>query len=267
MNMSAQEMAAAAAAMVRQSGAPLSAENMNRAMSAVMAGQTSMEGENAPVMERAIARSMQPRNAPARTGAARGGEGNLEATTQDNAQTDPTYEEAMNAGTEAPISQRFDTSTAQPQPTRGARVAAGEPTARRAGTINAATRIDENNPEAGMYGGTQPRQADETGVDQTGLALSMLSPMVNAGGAAAIAQSPVARALMARLLGGPADAGYVASQGVNAGRNMTMAQNIATSDRNLRAMQEANRLRRQGVNARPNMQRIQRLPKEEGAMY
>lgn len=265
MNMSPQEMAAAAAAMVRQSGAPLSAENMNRAMSAVMSGQASMEGGNSPVMERAMQRTMQPR----RTGAVRGGEGSLEATTQDNMQTDPTYEEAMNAGAATPgnvpgITIQLDTPDTRPG-TRGATVARGEPTARRAGTINAATRIDEANPEAGMFEGEQPRQADETGVDQTGLGMALLAPAASVGGAAAMATSPVARALMARLLGRGAieNSGYVASQAVNAPRNMTMAQNIATSDRNLRAMQQANRLRGQGVNARPNMQRIQRLPNAE----
>jgi hypothetical protein len=264
MNMSPQEMAAAAAAMVRQSGAPLSAENMNRAMSAVMSGQTSMEGGNSPVMERAMQRTMQPR----RTGAVRGGEGSLEATTQDNMQTDPTYAEDAAAGGDwrngPPAALITGEQTQQPQ-TRGANVAAGVPTARRAGTINTATRINEENPEAGMYEGAQPRQADETGVDQTGLGMALLAPLASAGGAAAMATNPIARALMARLLGRGAveNSGYVASQAVNAPRNMTMAQNIATSDRNLRAMQQANRLRGQGVNARPNMQRIQRLPNAE----
>ena len=257
MNMSPQEMAAAAAAMVRQSGAPLSAENMNRAMSAVMSGQTSMEGGNSPIMERAMQRSMQPRNAPRTqapvTDTATGGEGDLEAS-----------QEMPMQAVEGEMQDQPPMPQAAPQ-TRGANVAAGVPTARRAGTINAATRIDEANPEAGMFEGEQPRQANEIGVDQAGLGMAMLAPLASAGGAAAMATSPVARALMARLLGRGAveNSGYVASQAVNAPRNMTMAQNIATSDRNLRAMQQANRLRGQGVNARPNMQRIQRLPNAE----
>jgi hypothetical protein len=256
MNMTAQEMAAAASAMVRQSGAPMNAENMNRAMSAVMSGQSSMEGGNSPVMERAMQRSMQPRNASRTqtpvTGTATGGEGDLAASQEMPMQA---VEGEMQDQPQMP----------QAAQTRGANVAAGVPTARRAGTINAATRIDESNPEAGMFGGVQPRQADETGVDQAGLGMALLAPAASVGGAAAMATSPVARALMARLLGGSGveNSGYVASQAVNAPRNMTMAQNIATSDRNLRAMQQANRLRGQGVNARPNMQRIQRLPNAE----
>jgi hypothetical protein len=102
-------------------------------------------------------------------------------------------------------------------PTRGARVAesraTGTPTSRsqgpggtaRPGTIPRVNVIDENNPEAGMFGGPASaapggRQADETGVDQTGLGLALLGG-VAPGLAMGARAGAGAAALTSRVLG------------------------------------------------------------------
>jgi len=182
---SPQEQAALARDMLQKSGRPITANNLNAAMLALMRNEE-LSSNN---MDAAMERTMQPRrpSAPRVQPAS-----NVQALNQDvdaeaalaagdaNADGNRSVRDVREAGaTEAPMSQSM--------PTRSARVAAGQPTARRAGTINAATRIDEANPEAGMFAGEQPRQADETGVDQTGLGLALLSPLLAALGLPGIA--------------------------------------------------------------------------------
>lgn len=186
-----QQQAAAAAALLRERGVPATAENMNRAYMALMQGQSDMTGDNAPVMERAIQRTMAPRRAapasataPKPAPVARGG-----SSEDDRPDGNPPR----------PVQQ------AQPQ-TRGAQVAAAAelpptqrsaamPGGRRAGTINGAQRIegfdsdepqDPNQTLRDLPVGTQPRQADETGVDQMGLAIALGLPLLMALGGAGV---------------------------------------------------------------------------------
>ena len=78
--------------------------------------------------------------------------------------------------------------------TRGGQIAAGMPPGgRRAGTINGAQRIADDYGNEGnvmdphhVGEGTQPRQADETGVNQYGLAAGLLAPFALATPAAAM---------------------------------------------------------------------------------
>lgn len=173
---SPQEQAALARDMLQKAGRPITANNLNAAMLALMRNEE-LPSNN---IDAAIERTMQPRRQQApqvRVGTAQGGEGSLESS---QPPANDELERVHNATEEV-------TEPASVYQTRGAQVAAGQPTARRAGTINAATRIDEANPEAGMFEGTQPRQANETGVDQVGLGLTMLSPLLAALGLPALA--------------------------------------------------------------------------------
>lgn len=174
---SPQEQAALARDMLQKSGRPITANNLNAAMLALMRNEE-LPSNN---MDATIERTMQPRRSPARPQAPantpQGDEASVERP-QPSANDEP--ERVHNATEEV-------TEPASVYQTRGAQVAAGQPTARRAGTINGATRIDEENPEAGMFAGEQPRQANEAGVDQMGLGLTMLSPLLAALGLPAIA--------------------------------------------------------------------------------
>ena len=175
---SPQEQAALARDMLQKSGRPITANNLNAAMLALMRNEE-LPSNN---MDAAMERTMQPRRPAPNSNAApanvaQNGAGNAQGA-QPPVNDEP--ERVHNTTEEA-------TEPASVYQTRGAQVAASQPTARRAGTINGATRIDEENPEAGMFGGEQPRQANEAGVDQTGLGLALLSPLLAALGLPGIA--------------------------------------------------------------------------------
>lgn len=171
---SPQEQAALAHDMLQKSGRPITANNLNAAMLALMRNEE-LPSNN---MDAAMERTMQPRRPPTPQRAT--APQPQEPVAQEPAPANDEPERVHNATEEV-------TEPVSVYQTRGAQVAAGQPTARRAGTINAATRIDEANPEAGMFAGEQPRQADETGVDQTGLGLTLLSPLLAALGLPSIA--------------------------------------------------------------------------------
>jgi hypothetical protein len=182
---SLQEQAALARDMLQKSGRPITANNLNAAMLALMRNEE-LPSNN---LDAAIERTMQPRRPaqpaqPARNVQMLNQDVDAEAALADgdpNADGNSSMRDVREAGS-MPVTEQQAVGA-----TRGAQVAAGQPAARRAGTINSATRIDEENPEAGMFEGAPPRQADETGVDQIGLGLTLLSPLLAALGLPGIA--------------------------------------------------------------------------------
>lgn len=234
----AQQTIAGIRALLQQQGLPLTTENLNRAMMAMSRNEAIDTGG----MERSIERSMTPRaaprRAPAQPAAAPRGDGGGD-TREDGNPPRPVQAQPNPYG---------DTEVRnQPPPTRGERVSRGDmPGGRRAGTVNGAQRIDEDNPgeTLGDIPPAQlPRQADETGVDQTGLALSLLAPLAGAGGGAMLRQGLMARA-----------------------RSAAMGRNAA----NNQAAQQSARLRdqaRSGVNRDRAMDGREPLPPRSGRPY
>ncbi len=158
--------------------------------------------------------------------------------------------------------------------TRGQRVSETNRTNnRRAGAVNAAQRFDDSDEAAANPNQTLaafnsagsaalPRQADETGIDPISLAIALGIPLAAVGGAAGMAMSPMARASVAQMMPG-ASPGYIASQGVNAARNNAVIGNSAVNRGNVAAGRLAAHLRRQGLNAKPKTQRMQRVPAKD----
>lgn len=177
-----QQQVQAAIALLRAHGAPATAENMNRAIMALMHG-SDMTGELSPVMERALQRSMAPRR-PMRAPAAA-------------AAPMPVVPRDDSGGNDGPDGTPPRPIQEAAPMTRGEQVArvatlppeqrnAAMPGGRRAGTINGATRFEETDEDAAdMFRGTPPRQADEEGIDPIGLAIALGLPLLlGASGAA-----------------------------------------------------------------------------------
>ena len=181
---SPQEQVAAARGWLQQRGLPMSSDNLNRAMMALSTGTDTGAAER---MESAVTRTMAPRRA---VGTA----------------TPAAVEQPVGGDMPPPGMPPEPANTTPQQPmTRGAQVQAGiMPGGRRGGTINGAQRIDEANPEAGMFAGAPPRQADETGVDQVGLAIALGLPLAAALGGGAMAGRGAASATRGTTVGRPA---------------------------------------------------------------
>lgn len=214
-------MAAAAAAMVQQMGVPPTAENMNRAMTAVMQG-TGMTGDNAPVAA-AVERTMGNGRAPT------GGNRRMRPPAPVPAPVAAVTEEATPFPEEEAVAGDPNTAFGTTPMTRGARVEAGMTSGPRAGTVNGAVRFNEDDADMSLdqmpAPRALPRQADETGVDQTGLALALGAPVaagVAGAGAAASAGARALRGTMAQRAAAQRG-GQLASQarrGINSDRRM-----------------------------------------------
>lgn len=179
---SPQEQAAAAAALLRQSGAPATAENMNRAYMALMQGG-GMQGDNASVMERAMQRAMAPRRAAAPAPAA--APMPVEPRDDSGGNDGPDGTPPRPVQETAPLTRGEQVARASALPPE--QRTAAMPGGRRGGSVNGATRFEETDEGAAdMFRGQPPRQADETGVDQIGLALSLMLPLLGAAGAAGL---------------------------------------------------------------------------------
>lgn len=176
-------MVATARQMLASKGAPMTAENLNRAMLAM----NNPTGDVQFDMNAAVERSMQPRatsrtprgnaDPPPRGAAGPGEDGSTPESMQQGTPTHAAGDEPETAPVEendSYLRSGFNEGNARAQA-----VAAGNPRGgRRAGTINGATRINEDDPTAGMYAGQPGRQADETGIDQIGLAMALGLPFM-----------------------------------------------------------------------------------------
>ena len=243
-------------AMLQQQGLPLTTDNLNRAMLALSRNEPMEAGG----VDRSIDRTMAPRAAPRRAAqpTVRGG-----AAVQE--QPVPPSEggaggPAMQEEAPLPVQQHRPGVVGADNMDRGAGLV-------RRGTVNGARMINEDDPAAGMWDGVAGgRQADDTGIDQTGLGVALLSPL------AALAGMPAAGAAAARNLGvtlaprglltGPGGAGSrmaggnagaigapVPRSGGNAAPNMSGNTERATS----RVRAEAPR---RGQQAKPNTERV-----------
>ncbi len=163
MNMDAQQTLMAAREYLSSRGMPTTTDNLNRAMMFLATGS---EGAEAPA---------QPAARGTRAATPQGGTQN--AALNATGETQP----ADNA-VEAAITQQVEQPAApEASMTRGDRVAAQELPVRR-GSMPRAQRIDEENPEAGMFEAQPPRQAVDVD-DPISLALGLGS--MAAGGLAA----------------------------------------------------------------------------------
>lgn len=178
--MDAAAMLEQARAMLASNNLPINAANLNRASLAIARGETMLEPESAS--PRSTQRSMQSRtrsqgNMPTPPQQPLDDSGNRVRLTDGanplmdniNAQIEAGGMGSNTAPADAlPVE---DTNTTLPV---------------RRGSMPRAQRIDEENPEAGMYSNVPPRQADETGVDAMGLATALGLPF------AALLGAPVA---------------------------------------------------------------------------
>jgi hypothetical protein len=167
-----QQQSAAAVDWLKAKGLPANAGNLNRAIGVLMGlpdqeTQQPQAARGNPALERAITRTSAPRNV--------GKAANPAPTQVATRRAEDEPEVVHNPQEEAQEHGPARSEEMPPMPRM--------PGGRRAGTINGATRIDENNPEAGMHGGKPTRQADETGIDQMGLAIALGLPILGAVGA------------------------------------------------------------------------------------
>lgn len=178
-------------------GAPLTAENYNRASLALVTGRgftPDMTQEEAP-------RSIQSR------GRSQGNRAAAAAPSQQELPMPPPATPMDDSGPRARMTDGFmKGSNEEPNSIMNnimAQIEAVNANMPRRGSMPRAQVIDEENPEAGMFAGAPPRQADETGVDAMGLATALgapfmaLAPAGGLGAAMAGARGPLPAAVQA----------------------------------------------------------------------
>jgi hypothetical protein len=226
-----QRMAAAAAEMINQSGAPKTAENYNRAIQAVMRGEAApsdgfdMNAQVDRVLQRSTGRlgtarpaaTVSTATAPAATPAA-----NTVVARADNPPATPVGV-AAEMGPPAPMGSMpidrlmemdgVEGPNPYALPTRSVRIEnSPEANVRRRGTINAAQPIAEDDPMGGMYEGNQPRQAVDVD-NPTGLALGLMTAPLGVVGRAAMVPQTLGQRTMAAV---QADRAATAAQAARA---------------------------------------------------
>lgn len=181
----AQQQYNALAARVRAANAPLTPENLNRAQ-LMMAQEARGASPDVTEFDMNVERMVdtRPRAARGRQGGA--AQRPAQRTNSDAPATQPEQPQAA----AEPAAQAAEPMPTPPRPAteRGNDSQPRSQATVRRGTINNAAPIDESNPTDGMFRGAAAggRQADETGIDQVSLGLSILSSLLGPAAAAAL---------------------------------------------------------------------------------